>query len=99
MQIVEMNDRDQPIKKGDIAHLRSGGPDMTFGLIDGEQVRCKWFERDKLREAMFDLSDLFRGSYRPPKTLILEVPKEEIGIPPWERSALRDQKAKQGNSK
>jgi uncharacterized protein YodC (DUF2158 family) len=30
-------------KVGDVVQLKSGGPLMTVGEVEGEQVTCEWF--------------------------------------------------------
>ncbi len=35
----------RPLTVGDVVRLRSGGPDMTIGTINGQFAICHWFER------------------------------------------------------
>ena len=48
---------------GDVVRLKSGGPKMTVLESDGEQVQCKWFDRNgKLHTENFSaaLLDAFK---------------------------------------
>lgn len=48
-------------KKGDIAELKSGGPEMTVEeLHSGDKVECTWFYGDKLSSRIFDSEALKR---------------------------------------
>ncbi|GGF08672.1 DUF2158 domain-containing protein [Hymenobacter cavernae] len=33
-------------KSGDVVHLASGGPSMTVVTVDGEVVRCTYFDQE-----------------------------------------------------
>ena len=35
-----------PLRNGDLVRLRSGGPLMTVGGIEGDQVNCIWIDLD-----------------------------------------------------
>jgi len=49
---------------GDVVILKSGGPKMTvesignFAGMGGPGARCKWFEKNDLKEAAFAISAL-----------------------------------------
>jgi uncharacterized protein YodC (DUF2158 family) len=56
-----------PLTRGTVVKLKSDGPKMTVKAIDGETIRCSWFDGKRLREAEFfddmleedtDLADL-----------------------------------------
>lgn len=47
-----------PIAAGDIVWLKSGGPAMTAGVIDGILCACSWFYNGSYGEAMMPLHSL-----------------------------------------
>lgn len=42
------------LKPGDTVRVKSGGPLMTIKSLDGKDVICTWFEKDKKKESRFD---------------------------------------------
>ena len=46
------------IKIGDLVKLNGGGSHMTVQLIENGDVKCAWFEHDKLQTANFPISSL-----------------------------------------
>lgn len=54
-------------KKGDVVKMLSGGPKMTIvdlgdysgsGLGPESGAKCQWFEKEKLKEAVFETAAL-----------------------------------------
>lgn len=47
------------MQPGSLVQLKSGGPIMTVGWINGSNAHCNWFdERNELRTATFSLNQL-----------------------------------------
>jgi uncharacterized protein YodC (DUF2158 family) len=49
----------EALRPGSVVRLKSGGPQMTVGEIDGQYVKVDWFDRDKKHQtAKFSLLQL-----------------------------------------
>jgi uncharacterized protein YodC (DUF2158 family) len=55
------------LKAGNIARLRSGGPNMTVESVASDGVWCLWFEGKRRNRKLFPASTLERPRTRPMK--------------------------------
>jgi len=48
---------------GDVVRLKAGGPRMVVSSVEGEDVTCQWFDKDKklsmnlFKKAVIDIDD------------------------------------------
>ena len=43
---------------GDVVQLKSGGPSMTVGEVDGADVWCVWFDKTEKKTGSFNAATL-----------------------------------------
>lgn len=54
----------QAVGPGDVARLRSGGPDVTVVRIDGAMAECEWFEKKPVAMPFVRIDGLFTWEFR-----------------------------------
>lgn len=46
------------LKAGDVVVLKSGGPHLTISAMNGQNVRCQWFDGKELKQGDFIITSL-----------------------------------------
>ena len=61
-------------KAGDVVQLKSGGPLMTVGEVDGESVHCRWFNGSEEKASSFP-AELLKPTDMGPKFMYVPRPR------------------------